>query len=616
MRPVTLQRFGALLLCQMLWGNGHAAPAPQSSAETIRSAATRAITLVQASQKTWRVDCRSCHHQYLPAIAFRVARAHGLAVDESIARRDAIKAFNWKDIDAAVQFRNVIETSMDLAYAFVAADATGLQPNVAMQAYARMIAARQQPAGDWEDHHERPPQSYSRFVQTAIALRALQLYSHPSERRDVEARVSRALEWVRSNEPHDTADRAWQLIGLTWADRSGVATAFRAVQARALVKQQQADGGWGWKVGRESDAYSTAEALIALHDSGGASVKSLTWRRGVEFLIRTQQADGSWRVATRLHSSAVVSPPYFDSGYPYAHDQYLSMTAASLAVEALALSLDFQQSPGGDLWKQDIQDVEPWVATVLFGSVAELKAMLDDDFDPNSATKSGGTTALMLAALDPEKIRLLLDRGANVNARAASGYSALMVAVQGREAVRSVKLLLARGAEVRSPDGPPKRIPSPMMLAVTIGASDVLPALRDAGDSIDGMLPVAARNGLKEAVGTLLDLGASIDEPWDRDGTTALERAILGNDLDLAKSLIARGANVNHIGDRLKFTPLHHAACVDYGDSAMVDLLLKSGAQPDLVTRDGQTALDLARKFRHTHLITSLQRVSLSEASK
>jgi ankyrin repeat protein len=155
-----------------------------------------------------------------------------------------------------------------------------------------------------------------------------------------------------------------------------------------------------------------------------------------------------------------------------------------------------------------------------------------------------------------------------------------------------------------------------MMLAVTIGASDILPALRDAGDSIDGMLPVAARNGLKEAVGTLLDLGASIDEPWDRDGTTALERAILGNDLDLATFLIARGANVNHIGDRFKFTPLHHAASVDYGDSAMVDLLLKSGAQPDSVTRDGQTALDLARKFRHTHLIASLQRVSLGGPSR
>ena len=47
-----------------------------------------------------------------------------------------------------------------------------------------------------------------------------------------------------------------------------------------------------------------------------------------------------------------------------------------------------------------------------------------------ASTGSGKTTALMMAAFDPEKLRLLLDRGADVHARASSGFTALMVATQ------------------------------------------------------------------------------------------------------------------------------------------------------------------------------------------
>ena len=36
---------------------------------------------------------------------------------------------------------------------------------------------------------------------------------------------------------------------------------------------------------------------------------------------------------------------------------------------------------------------------------------LDQGLDPNAATKTGGTTALMLAQPDVEKTKLLLDRG-------------------------------------------------------------------------------------------------------------------------------------------------------------------------------------------------------------
>jgi ankyrin repeat protein len=109
------------------------------------------------------------------------------------------------------------------------------------------------------------------------------------------------------------------------------------------------------------------------------------------------------------------------------------------------------------------------------------------------------------------------------------------------------------------------------------------------------MLATAAR---VDEVRTLLDLGATVDET-DRDGITALGWAAIGNQLDMARLLISRHADVNHV-DKKGMTPLLYAASVDFGDSAMIDLLLKSGARPDARTPAGETAAHLARKYRHT----------------
>jgi ankyrin repeat protein len=102
----------------------------------------------------------------------------------------------------------------------------------------------------------------------------------------------------------------------------------------------------------------------------------------------------------------------------------------------------------------------------------------------------------------------------------------------------------------------------------------------------------------------LLDLGVSPNE-IEQNGLGALQRAVLGNRVDIARLLISRGADINHV-DNFGMTPLLYAASIDFGDNAMTDLLLRSGARADLRNRDGLTALDLARKYRHSHLVPTL----------
>ena len=58
--------------------------------------------------------------------------------------------------------------------------------------------------------------------------------------------------------------------------------------------------------------------------------------------------------------------------------------------------------------------------------------------------------------------------------------------------------------------------------------------------------------------------------------------------------------------DRYGMTALQYAASVDYGDSSVLDLLVKHGARRDSKTKEGLTALDRARAFRHTRFYQTL----------
>ena len=604
----------------LAWG-GTAQP------EQIRDAAARAISLFQASQKGWHSTqtCNSCHHQFQAALAFQSAREHGIRVDENIAHADAVKSFDYRDLDIAVQYNWVIEPAMDDAYQLVAANSVGVRPNVVTAVYARLLAARQDADGTWTSFHQRPPSSYSFFTQTALSLRAIQWYSHPSEKNNAAGHIARGRKWLASHVPPDTEGRTYQLLGLWWggADRAELQKL-----ANGLLATQQQDGGWASLAGRESDAYSTAQVLVALEDAGGVSITDARWQRGINYLLKTQAADGSWHVMSRLHPPASVSPPYFDTGYPYGHDQFLSALAADWAVMALARAL----GPGKkadlpELKEDEPANVEPWVETVLFGSLDQVKRLLDGGFDPNSATIAG-TTALMMAAPDAAKMKLLIDRGAAINARAKTGYSALMVAAQyGESATPALNLLLDRGAEVPLAAGQhaPMFNATPFFLAAYAGNSEILPRLLEAGDKLDQPMVLigtssttamagAVRSGNLAVARKLLDMGVPAGE-HEPSGITLLDRAVLGNQVEIARLLIARGADVN-LPDKIGFTPLLYAASIDFGDSAMIDLLLKSGARSDVQNKDGLTALDLARKYKHTHLIASLERSSVTAAGR
>ena len=81
----------------------------------------------------------------------------------------------------------------------------------------------------------------------------------------------------------------------------------------------------------DSDAYATATALVALHQAGGLAITHPAYVRGVEYLLRTQRADGSWHVESR----SKPFQKYYESGFPHGNDQFLSAATTGWAVAAL-----------------------------------------------------------------------------------------------------------------------------------------------------------------------------------------------------------------------------------------------------------------------------------------
>ena len=315
-----------------------ALPSPKPAASA-RAAFERSIPLLQRSDAGFmqKAGCVSCHHNTLTAMTVAIARKNGLPVNEQIASSQvkAIGAYieTWRE--RALQAVGIPGESSTMSAILAGLADENYQPDAATDAFARFLLSQQRPDGRWRVFAHRPPIESSDFTVTATSLRSIQVYGPKAQRSKYELSVKRAADWLMNAQPQTTQDRSYQLLGLAWAGvKPNTPVISRAV--RDLLALQRSDGGWNQLPGLESDAYATGQVLVALKQAGGLTASDPAYKRGVEFLIETQLEDGSWYVKTRV----IPLQPFFESGFPYGHDQWISAAASNWAAMALAMSVN------------------------------------------------------------------------------------------------------------------------------------------------------------------------------------------------------------------------------------------------------------------------------------
>jgi squalene cyclase len=208
-----------------------------------------------------------------------------------------------------------------------------------------ILARQQRDDGAWGFGIERAPIQSSLFSTTAYAIRALNAYLPKSMAGEKKDRLSKAMAWLVRTPANNNEDRAFRLLGLKWvgAPQKEIAKARAEIQA-----SQHPDGGWaqftalGAAPGfSRSDAYATGQSLYALHIGGGVPSTATPYRRGVEYLLRTQDDDGSWFVNKR----AIPVNNYLDTGFPHGVSQYISYTGTCWATMALIYAAEPAKDP-------------------------------------------------------------------------------------------------------------------------------------------------------------------------------------------------------------------------------------------------------------------------------
>jgi ankyrin repeat protein len=210
-----------------------------------------------------------------------------------------------------------------------------------------------------------------------------------------------------------------------------------------------------------------------------------------------------------------------------------------------------QGQPKGEAMKQQ------FLTAVTQGDTQKVKEMLKGEPALAQVTDENGVSAITKAAYYRKKevVRLLLDTRMELNIFEATATGQTQ---QVKELIKKDPVL----ANSYSVDGF-----TPLGLAVFFGNREAVEALLAGGAKVN----LASRETMK---------------------VTPLHSAAAAKELEIARLLIASGADVNARQAEMGFTPLHEAA--GNGNVEFVQLLIEKGADINVKTNDGKTPLDFA----------------------
>lgn len=226
------------------------------------------------------------------------------------------------------------------------------------------------------------------------------------------------------------------------------------------------------------------------------------------------------------------------------------------------------------------------IVRLLVESGADVQMRLQGTYVPD------GASLLMLSAGPSKNLivpKFLLEKGVDINAKDKSGNTALMYAANADNPLMC-EFLLANGAELEA-----KNLAGDTALTAC-AKSDCPEAARvllDAGASMGELLHVAAHEGCPEACRVFLERGVDANQTETASGknVTALMLAALNGNIEVARALIEKGANID-AQDTTGKTALMIAAFSD--EDTISRLLIEQTSNIDAVDEEGRSALFFA----------------------
>lgn len=167
----------------------------------------------------------------------------------------------------------------------------------------QLIQQLQQPEGAWVPGNQfqtmrqwkEPVANQATTMWTTIAMAEV---ASPND--DPRRTLEKSIQWQLSQVPA-MDNHEWLAIQVLFQHCVGTERDTEKAR-RQLADSRNSDGGWGWQTGAASDPYTTGLAVYVLARTSPAQAAAEI-QGGRDFLIRTQQQDGSWITASKTISN-------------------------------------------------------------------------------------------------------------------------------------------------------------------------------------------------------------------------------------------------------------------------------------------------------------------------
>jgi hypothetical protein len=295
----------------------------------VKQAIQKSVSWLETDMQAWRSDhgCAACHHGPMYLWSINVAKRQGYNVDEAqlaemtnwLLTDDAARIFPKSE--QAVQQTAGKATAADRMTAAMMGHQNLSQPTIymihalnampdqnplkkrGMEKVITHLASAQKEDGSFAGRDAWRPIFNTPQILTLFVVSGLQDTKRAASTSLPQGNPLKAAQDFLSQQMPDETQQGLVLRILSEPNASdeSAGTLDRSSLmklATQLEQLQRSDGGWAQTDDRDSDAFATGQALTALHRAG-LPLTEPTIQRGIQYLVSTQQSDGTWKMSSR-----------------------------------------------------------------------------------------------------------------------------------------------------------------------------------------------------------------------------------------------------------------------------------------------------------------------------